>query len=120
MSEQNEQQRTAQHDRRARGRHRVPLAPDQGPDGIQRRQGAQADVQTRRPVVLAEESLADGGGPVLQRRLLDVDQSVQVRYHPVAAGEHLTRNLRIAALVGIVETALTQTDQPPHHEQAQQ
>ena len=39
--------------------------------------------------------------PVLQRRLFDVREAVQMRDNPVAAREHLARNLRIAPLVRI-------------------
>jgi hypothetical protein len=35
-----------------------------------------------------------------------------MRDHPVAAGEHLPRHLRVAALIRIVKTAKTETHQP--------
>src|SRR6266850_3378354 len=44
-----------------------------------------------------------GGGPVLQRRLLEVLEAVQARRDPVAARHHLARDLGVAALVGLVE-----------------
>jgi len=48
---------------------------------------------------LPEEELRPGIDPVAERRLLEVAEPVEVRSDPVARGDHLPRDLRIADLV---------------------
>src|SRR5205814_6708056 len=66
----------------------------------------------RSPVVHAEQLEETRGGPVLQRRLLEVLEAVEARRDPVAGGDHLARNLRVARFVRLVERAQPQRAEP--------
>ena len=52
-----------------------------------------------RRLVHAEHRVAEHDEPVEQRRLVEVRLALEVRHDPVAASEHLARDLRVAALV---------------------
>src|SRR6266850_1675155 len=67
------------------------------------RKAGERSPQPCRPVRDFEQREERGGGPVLQRRLLEVLEAVQARRDPVAARHHLARDLGVAALVGVVE-----------------
>src|SRR3712207_2160840 len=54
-----------------------------------------------RPFALAKHREQCGRGPVLQRRLLEVFEPVETRGDPVAARCHFTRNLCVAAFIGL-------------------
>src|SRR5439155_25589063 len=68
--------------------------------------------QPRAPLREAECLVRHGRRPVLQRRLLEVLQAVEMRRDPVTAREHLARDLGVAALVGIEERADLQGREP--------
>src|SRR6266480_4817566 len=58
-----------------------------------------------------------GGGPVLQRWLLEVLEAVQARRDPVAARQYLARDLGVAALVGLVKRPHAERAEPRDREQ---
>src|SRR3989442_5528787 len=68
--------------------------------------------KARRPLVLAERGERGRGDPILQGRLLEGLVAVQARRDPVAAYDHLSRNLRVAAFVGLDEVPITEIAEP--------
>ena len=73
--------------------------------------------ETRRPLMNAERLVRGGGQPVLQCRLLEVLDAVQARRQPVAAGHHFARYFRIAAFVGMDQSAVVEIGEPDQREQ---
>ena len=49
--------------------------------------------------------------PVVQRRLLQPGLAVEHRRHPVVAGQHLARNLRVARLVSAKQADKLQSEE---------
>ena len=76
----------------------------------------QAGPQARGPFVLSEHAEGHGGRPVLQRRLLEIFVPVQARREPVAARDHLARNLGVAPLVGLHQVPITEIAEPDGRE----
>ena len=76
--------------------------------------------QARDPVAQPEDLERGRGGPVLQRRLLEVLQAVQARRQPVAARHHLARDLGVAAFVGVEQIALPEVGEPGDAEDEQE
>ena len=69
-------------------------------DAAQPEQGGSG---AHRPLARTEAFQAGGDRPVHERRLLEIRDPVQPRGRPVAACNHLPRDLRVPALVGIGE-----------------
>src|SRR6185312_4706404 len=57
------------------------------------------------------------GGPVLQRRLLEVLHPIEPRGHPIAADQHLARDLAVAALVGVEQRGYAEGRKPQQEQQ---
>ena len=99
------------------------LRPEQARGGERREQHAekagQRGPQARAPGALPEGLERGRGRPVLQRRLLEVLEPVQARGEPVAAGDHLARDLGVAALVGVEQVALAEIGEPGEGEDEQ-
>src|SRR6185437_334533 len=109
--------RTALHDQRAPA---GALAVEPAPDGArqqQPRETTQCRPQTHRPGVRADQLLGYRGGPVLQRRLLEVLHPIEPRGHPIAAAQHLARDLAVAALVGVEQRGYAEGRKPQQEQQ---
>jgi hypothetical protein len=52
----------------------------------------------------------------LQRRFLEIDETIEMRDDPVATREHLARYLGVAALVGIEQRTAEQHREPDQRE----
>jgi hypothetical protein len=86
--------------------------PPREPCDDHRAEAGQRGPEARGPFRGAEGLVCRGGGPVLERRLLEVGEAVQPRRHPVAGREHLARDLGVAALVRMRERPVCQLDEP--------
>src|SRR5439155_4143477 len=71
-------------------------------------------------LALAERGERGRRHPVLQGRLLEVLLAIQARREPVAAFDHLARNLRVATFVGLDEVAITEIAEPAGREDGKQ
>ncbi len=92
--------------------------PHRRPGGHEHAQEAgERNPQPRAPVVFAKQCIGRRRGPVLQNRLLEVFDAIEPRRHPVAAGEHLARDLGVAPLVGLEQVAVLQVHEPSEGEQ---
>src|SRR5579875_4221573 len=100
MAHEEHEHRAREHDPAAPRRSRALQAPGEQHRDEHRGEAAEARVEPRGPVALAEDFVARRGGPVLKRRLFDVYEAVEMRDHPVAAREHFAWDLGVAALVG--------------------
>jgi hypothetical protein len=111
---------TAQHAGRVQ-RDAWPQHGASGPPQGQHGKGAgQAWPESRREIADAEYRERRRGSPVLQRRFFEVEDAVQARRDPVAAGQHLAGDLGVAAFVGMDQVAIAQRAEPRDHCQQQQ
>ena len=83
-------------------------------------EAGQRGPQSRRPLARAERHVGGRGGPVLQRRLLEVLQAVQAWGQPVAGRDHLARDLGIAAFVRLDQFAVAESAEPDQRQQQRQ
>ncbi len=107
-----------QRHRRMRGRSRTPQAPRGERHRRDREESGQRRPQAGGECVDAEQVVARRAHPVLQRRLLEVEKTVQARRDPVAAAHHLQRDRRVASLVGAEQRAFAERPEPGEREQA--
>ena len=98
--------------RRGTAEAKADVADEQHAD-----ESGQRGPQTRCPLMNAERLVRSGGQPVLQCRLLEVLDAVQARRKPVAAGHHFARYFRIAAFVGMDQSAIVEIGEPDQREQ---
>jgi hypothetical protein len=99
------------HDRQQRGALIVqPASQREGQH--QAKQAAHCRPQAHRPGVLAEQLECGGRGPVSERRLLEIFDRVEPRRDPIAAGDHLARDLGVAAFVGIEQVRTPERQKP--------
>jgi hypothetical protein len=76
--------------------------------------------QPGNPRLGAEDAVSDGCRPILQRRLFEIRNAIEVRSHPVAGREHLACNLRVPRLVGLGQGAKTNIAEPDDESEADQ
>src|SRR4051812_16222403 len=64
----------------------------------------------------AESVVGCGRDPVLEGRLLEILDAVETRRQPIAGGHHFTRNLGVAAFVGVDQPAVLEIREPDQRE----
>ncbi len=72
--------------------------------------------QFRHPRLHAEGCVAERRDPVLQRRLLEIHDTVETRRHPVAGNQHLARNFGVPRFVGLRQNGIAEGDEPEHRQ----
>jgi len=95
----------------------APHAPGREGDGEDRAQRRERGVQAGCEFVVPEQLEGERRRPVLERGLFDVHEAVQMRHDPVAARDHLARNLGVAALVRIEQRPERQHREPEDGDQ---
>ncbi len=103
---------TRGHSRSAQCGRRAEQAPSRPEDHEHAQKPGHARREARRPLIVAERGERGRGDPILQGRLLEVLVAVQARREPVAACDHLARNLRVAALVGLDQVPIAEIAEP--------
>src|SRR5579871_5872139 len=100
----------------ATGTRAVESAPDSA--GQQQPcKTTQGGPETHGPGVDTDQLLSDRGRPVLQRRLLEIEDAVEARRDPIAADQHLARDLPVTPLVRIEQRRHAQRRKPQRHQQ---
>ena len=85
---------------------RPPAPPREGDREEDHGHSRELPREAHRELGRAEERHRRGDRPVVERRLLEVEDAVQTRGHEVVRGEHLARNLAVAAFVRLEERDL--------------
>ena len=101
--ERDEQNRRREDQAREESRPRPPPPPREGHREEHHRHRGELSRETHRELGRAEERHRRGDRPVVERRFLEVEDAVQARGHEVVRGEHLARNLAVAAFVRLEE-----------------
>jgi hypothetical protein len=112
--------RAQQHQGDQAGRARAGPAQRRKGDGCRAARAADRHPQPGLPVAHPEGVIRQHRHPQVKRRLLEILEPVVADRDPVAAAEHLARDLGIAAFVGAQQMAGIQTAEPDqrHGEQS--
>ena len=99
------------------GRPQPPREPCHDTDSGQ---GSERRIKACRERGRPEQSHAQRRRPVLQRRLLDIRQAVEVRNDPVMALQHFARNLGVPPLVRVEQRTRRQHAEPDEDDEGGQ